>query len=73
MNIWKELAGVFLWILLVACPSTRGDVMGQWIQRKMAGSGMMIALKDYGLVISALRAFWRVQRWIDKERSALRK
>jgi hypothetical protein len=68
LNTWKQIAGTFLWILLVACPGTKDNVTGKWIQRKMAVSGMMIALEDYWVAISALRAFWKVQRWIVKER-----
>ncbi|KAE9364253.1 hypothetical protein N431DRAFT_354741 [Stipitochalara longipes BDJ] len=66
LNTWQQIPGIFLWVLLVACPGTRDDVVGKWIKRKMAVSGMAIALEDFGLAIGYFRAFWRVQRWIKK-------
>jgi len=33
----------------------------------MSVCGMMVALEDYGIAIECLRAFWKVQKWIEKE------
>jgi hypothetical protein len=65
---WKEIPGIFLWILLVACPSSGNDLPGRFLKKKMAVTGMSIGMEDFGLAIACLRAFWKVQRWIRKER-----
>lgn len=66
---WKEIPGIFLWILLVACPSSGNDLQGRFLRKKMAVTGMSIGMEDFGLAIACLRAFWKVQRWIAKERA----
>jgi hypothetical protein len=65
---WKEIPGIFLWILLVACPSSGNDLQGRFLRKKMAVTGMSIGMEDFDLAIACLRAFWKVQRWIAKER-----
>jgi hypothetical protein len=65
---WKEVPGIFLWILLVACPSSGNDLQGRFLKKKMAVTGMTIGMEDFSLAIGCLRAFWKVQRWIAKER-----
>lgn len=61
---WKKIAGIFLWIMLVLCPSTVSDRKGRYIRRKMAVAGLSIGFEDFPLGISYLRAFWLVQRWV---------
>jgi hypothetical protein len=65
---WKEIPGIFLWILLVACPSAGNDLQGRFLKKKMAVTGMTIGMEDFSLSIGCLRAFWKVQRWIARER-----
>ena len=65
---WKEIPGVFLWILLVSCPSAGNDLQGRFLKKKMAVTGMTIGMEDFRLAIGCLRAFWKVQRWIARER-----
>ena len=67
---WKEIPGIFLWVLLVACPSAGNvdELQGRWLKKKMAVTGMTIGMGDFGLAIAGLRAFWKVQRWIRRER-----
>jgi hypothetical protein len=73
LNTWKQIPGVFLWVLIVTCPGSGEDMMGKWVKRKMAVSGMMVAFQEFGVAIGCFRAFWRVQRWIEKESSLVRK
>lgn len=61
---WKEAPGIFLWIMLVLCPSAASDRRGRFIRRKMAVAGLSIGFEQFPLGISYLRAFWLVQRWI---------
>jgi hypothetical protein len=65
---WNGLPGIFLWILLVACPSSGNDPMGRSLRSKMAATRIVLGLEDYNLPFAYLSSFWRVQRWIDKER-----
>jgi hypothetical protein len=65
---WKKTPGIFLWIMLVLCPSSVGDKRGRFVRRKMAVTGLSIGFEDFPLGISYLRAFWLVQRWIERER-----
>jgi hypothetical protein len=65
---WKEMPGIFLWTLLVACPGVGEDHQGRFLRRKMAVTGMSIGMEDFGLAISQLKAFWKVQRWVARER-----
>lgn len=64
---WKESPGIFLWILLVAAPSSGNDARGRFLKKKMAVAGMSIGLEDFNLATGHLRAFWEVQRWIARE------
>ncbi|KAL9949873.1 hypothetical protein ACHAQF_002803 [Verticillium nonalfalfae] len=64
---WKDIPGIFLWIMLVAAPSTKQDTRGRFIRRKMAVAGLSIGFESFGVGISYLRAFWLVQRWIARQ------
>ena len=57
-------------MLLVACPSAGNvdELQGRWLKKKMAVTGMTIGMSDFGLAIAGLRAFWKVQRWISRQR-----
>ncbi len=80
---WKKTPGIFLWVMLVLCPSTNNSSMTRdggsdsrrrragFIRRKMAVTGLSIGFEDFALGISYLRAFWRVQRWIVREASPI--
>lgn len=37
----------------------------------MASTGMAICMGDFDLGLASLRAFWLVQRWIEREREGL--
>ncbi|KUJ13091.1 uncharacterized protein LY89DRAFT_756462 [Mollisia scopiformis] len=69
MSQWKEIPAIFLWVLLVACPGSQEDQRGKWLRRKMAVAGMQVGMEDFGVSIGCLRAFWRVQRWVQDEGS----
>lgn len=64
---WKLIPGIFLWVLLLVCPSSGNDLKGRFLRKKMAVTGMSIGMEDFGLAIACLRAFWKVQRWIQRE------
>jgi hypothetical protein len=64
LSRWKTTPGIFLWIMLVLCPSAASDRRGRFIRRKMAVAGLSIGFQQFPLGISYLRAVWLVQRWI---------
>ena len=72
LSRWKEIPGVFLWVLLVACPGSKNNLQGRFLRRKMAVAGMGIGLEDFNLAISYLRAFWLVQRWVACEENKIK-
>jgi len=72
LSKWKGIPGIFLWILLIACPGTKNDLQGRFLRRKMAVAGMAIGLEGFNLAISYLRAFWLVQRWVACEGEKIR-
>ncbi|PVH87141.1 hypothetical protein DL98DRAFT_566878 [Cadophora sp. DSE1049] len=67
LHNWKEIPGIFLWILLVAAPCAKDDHRGRFLRKQMACTGMAIGLEDFLLGTACLRAFWLVQRWIARE------
>ena len=40
-------------------------MQGKWLKKKMAVTGMVIGLQEFGVAIGCLRAFWAVQRWTE--------
>jgi hypothetical protein len=67
MTRWKRTPGIFLFIMLVLCPSSGNDTKGRWIRRKMAVAGLSIGFEDFLCGIWYLRAFMLVQTWITSE------
>jgi hypothetical protein len=63
LNTWKRIPGIFLWILLVACPGSRYHAP-LLIRSNVSATALYISFTDFGLAVGCLRAFWRVQRMI---------
>ncbi|KAH7029155.1 uncharacterized protein B0I36DRAFT_290568 [Microdochium trichocladiopsis] len=64
LTTWRDIPGIYLWVLLVLCPSTKADMRGKYIRRKMATTGLSIGFEDFIFSIGCLRSCWQVQRWI---------
>lgn len=64
---WKGIPGIFLWILLVLCPSLGEGLEDKKLKKRMAVTGMAIGLEGFNLGIEYLKSHWRVQRWIADE------
>ncbi|KAJ4388335.1 hypothetical protein N0V85_007662 [Neurospora sp. IMI 360204] len=72
---WKEIPGVFLWVLMVASPHpknpprevlesgdvTRWELKRKYLVRKMSTALQVISQEDFGLGIAYMRGFWAVQ------------
>ncbi|KAK3954243.1 hypothetical protein QBC32DRAFT_208326 [Pseudoneurospora amorphoporcata] len=79
---WKEIPGIFLWILLVATPHpknpprevlesgdvTKWELKKKYLVRKMSTASQVISQEDFGLGIAYMRGFWAVQRFIVEAR-----
>lgn len=75
---WKEIPGIFLWVLMVASPHpknpprevlesgdvTRWELKRKYLVRKMSTALQVISQEDFGLGIAYLRGFWAVQRFV---------
>jgi hypothetical protein len=70
LRCWSAIPGIFLWVLLVACPAAGDDHMGRYLRSKMAAARIVLGLENYHLPFAYFRSFWRVQRWIEREREA---
>lgn len=58
------MPGIFLWILLVACPSSGNNPHGRYLKRKMTVAALGMAVEDFDLVRACLNGFWRVGAWV---------
>lgn len=65
---WQKIPGIFLWVLLVAAPSTQDDASGVQIRLKLSSAALYIAVQDHDLAMSALRSFYTIQRWLAKSK-----
>ena len=72
MSRWKNIPGIFLWILMVISPTCGPGIDDRKWRKKMPVTAMAIGLEGFGLGIAYLRANWLVQRWIARERDARR-
>jgi len=45
--------------------------MGRYVRSKMAATRIVLGLKDYNMPVAYLRAFWCVQRWVEREGGVL--
>ena len=69
---WKQIPGIYLWIVLVACSGVPGDMIGRFWRRKVAVATSAIAFENFPLGISCVSSFLQVQRWLadEEERAA---
>lgn len=65
LSSWKQMPGIYLWILFVACPGSRNDVQGRLLRRNASLTAIYLGFQALGLSVSCLRRLWRIQRWIQ--------
>jgi hypothetical protein len=63
LDTWKKIPGIFLWVLLVACPGSRFHAPFL-LRSHVSATGLYISLTSFDLAVGCLRSFWRVQMWI---------
>lgn len=64
LSSWKQIPGIFLWILFVACPGSGNDVQGRLLRRNASLTAIYLGFQALGFSVSCLRRLWGVQRWI---------
>ncbi|KAH7355321.1 hypothetical protein BKA65DRAFT_498137 [Rhexocercosporidium sp. MPI-PUGE-AT-0058] len=61
---WKQIPGIFLWILLVANPFARDKPEGRFFKALTPATIMAMGLIDGETVMATLKGFMAVQRWL---------
>lgn len=64
---WKEIPGIFLWIMFVACSAGDIDPSERILERKLRVAGVAIACVNFDIAHAYFKGFWDVQRWIASE------
>ncbi|KAH8590350.1 hypothetical protein B0O99DRAFT_521390, partial [Bisporella sp. PMI_857] len=57
---WKQMPGIFLWILFVASSTCGNNPLGKYLKRKMTVAAFSMSMEDFDLARSCLDGFWRV-------------
>jgi len=66
LSEWKMIPGIFLWIVLVACPCSQDRLQRMWLKKMVATVAMYMSLVDYDVAAGYMKGFLKVQRWIAK-------
>jgi hypothetical protein len=64
LSRWKKIPGVFLWVILVACASSKDKMQRRLLKLNIAAVVLHIEVTRTGIAVSCLRAFLRVQKWL---------
>lgn len=63
---WKQIPGIFLWILLSANQAAQNTPHGRFLKSMIKTSSFYIALAEWPVVDGTFRAFSRLQRWLGR-------
>lgn len=66
LSKWKALPGVFLWIVLVACPCARDKVQARFLKRMLATIAMYVGVLGSEMAMWSFKEFLRLQNWIAR-------
>ena len=64
---WKQIPGIFIWILLVASPYARDKPEGRFFKALTPATMMAMGVVDWDTVVETLRGFLAAQRWLGGE------
>jgi hypothetical protein len=64
LSRWKKIPGIFQWVLLVACASSKDKMQRRLLKLNLAAVVLYMEVTRTGIVVSCLRTFLRVQKWI---------
>jgi hypothetical protein len=66
LSRWKQVPGVFLWVMLVACTSLKQHSQRIFLNMNIWMVALYIELSSHEVIVSSLDAFVRIQRWIKE-------
>ncbi|RDL32434.1 uncharacterized protein BP5553_08890 [Venustampulla echinocandica] len=61
---WKQIPGVFFWVVLVANPFARNRPEGRFLKGVIAGNTVAMGLADWDATTAILKTFLALQRWL---------
>lgn len=61
---WKQIPGIFWWMVLCSAPFAKDLPMGRWHKGMIASSTLAVGLVDWDVAVQTLRGFGGVQRWL---------
>lgn len=63
---WKQLPGVFMWIILSAHQAAQDTAYGRFLKSMLKASSFFITLENWDVVDGALMGFVGLQRWLRR-------
>jgi hypothetical protein len=66
---WKKIPGIFLWVLLVACASSKDKMQRRFLKMNLTTVALHMEVTRNGIAVSCLRTFLLVQKWIKNNES----
>ncbi|KAE9379627.1 hypothetical protein N431DRAFT_478585 [Stipitochalara longipes BDJ] len=70
MSRWKQIPGIFLWVMLVACTSLKYKAQRLFLNMNIWTVTLHIGLSSHEVAVGCLDTFLRVQRWIKESEKA---
>lgn len=64
---WKQIPGVFFWVLLVANPFARNRPEGRFLKGIFAANTVAMGLVDWDATTALIKTFLALQRWLGGE------
>lgn len=64
LSRWKQIPGIFFWILLVAIPYAKDKFQGRFLKGLMPATTVAIGIVDSNVLLGIVRAFLGVQKWL---------
>jgi len=67
LSRWKQIPGVFLWILLSALQAAEKTPYGRFLKSMVKGVMTFLAVESWEVVDAAAMGFVRLQRWLRRD------
>ncbi len=65
LSRWKQIPGIFLFILLSVIPAAQDTVYGRFLKSMLKAATSYISLEYWDVVDGSLMAFVRLQKWLS--------
>ncbi|KAH9207781.1 hypothetical protein DL95DRAFT_482314, partial [Leptodontidium sp. 2 PMI_412] len=67
---WKKIPGIFLWVMLVACPSSNDKAHRAFLKMNIWMVSLYIGLSSHEIANGCLKTFLKVQKWVKNSEKA---